>query len=95
MTDEEKKKIAALPKLLRDNLTPQQERVVLNYESAVKLKAVVRWKERMVRGGVTLPQLAQAAGKPKSRLSEYMNFKHEPRDESFRIIEKALYNFGY
>lgn len=84
-------------KIQRKNRTPLEERkhkTVLNYSSHVKLRAVIRWKERMVRNSITTERLADYLDIPSTRISEYLNFTWEPNQERFEAIEAALYKLG-
>lgn len=84
-------------KLNAKELTPiqaQKKRIVLAYSSAVKLKAVVRWKERMVKAGLNGAKLAGMLDLPPSRISEWLNFTWEVPEDIFLKIEKILYKLG-
>ena len=72
----------------------RQERIVLNYSSPVKLNAVARWKERMAKRNIKAKDLAQKIDKPAPRISEWVNFKKEPSEENFNLVEAALYDLG-
>lgn len=72
----------------------RQERIVLNYSSPVKLKAVARWKERMAKQNIKVKDLAEKIGKPAPRISEWVNFRVEPTEENFNLVENALYDLG-
>ena len=84
--------------LLSDNtrikLTAQQKTVIAGFESGVKFRAVLKWRERMARGSITGRQIAKDVGLPYTRISEYLNFKKEPNEKRFLAIEKAIYNRG-
>lgn len=76
------------------HLKGKQERIVLNYSSPVKLKAVARWKERMAKKNIKAKDLAERIGKHAPRISEWVNFKKEPSEDSFNLVEAALYDLG-
>ena len=88
------KNIKFFSKSLADTLTDKQKRVVEQYESVSKLRAVMRWRERLVRSKVTNQSLADLLGMPAPRLSEYINFKRQPQEEKFLSIESAIYKLG-
>lgn len=100
--EKEKRNMAQLPELLRQQLSAkkltsgqaQKKRIIAAYSSPVKLKAVVRWKERMARAGISTVKLAKVLKVPTPRLSEWLNFTWEPNDDIFHKIEKALYKLG-
>lgn len=102
MTPQEKKKLEMLPELMRHKIMNQRkggnigkkERTVLGYSSTVKLRAVIRWKERMVRKGITVKKLGDIMQIEPIRISEWLNFSHEPNEENFNKVEKALYKLG-
>ena len=75
-------------------LKGKQEQIVLNYSSPVKLKAVARWKVRMAAQGISVNALAKKIKKPPSRISEWVNFRKEPTEENFNLVESALYSLG-
>mgnify|MGYP000036928237 CR=1 FL=1 len=102
MNKTEIKNFECLPLLLRRRLEKEKktsteikkELCILKYSSPVKLKAVVRWKERMARHGITTKRLAMHIGLPDTRISEYLNFTKEPKEGIFQDIELALYEMG-
>jgi len=102
MTDQEKKNLEQIPDLMRrilsgKNLKAGQERkkkTILAYSSHVKLKAVVRWKERMARAGITTAALAKIMKVKTPRISEWLNFTWEPNEKVFNKIEGILYKLG-
>ena len=104
MTPEEKeaKNMAQLPDMVKRKLTAkkltavqsQKLKTIKAYSSHVKLKAVVRWKERMARAGITTTALAKVVKEPAPRISEWLNFTWEPDDPRFHKIESALYKLG-
>lgn len=104
MTPEEKeqKNMAQLPDMVRRKLCSkklttiqqQKKRTVAAYSSHVKLKAVVRWKERMARAGINTVSLAKLVKEPAPRISEWLNFTWEPDEDRFHKIEKVLYKLG-
>ena len=102
MNKTELKKFECLPLLMRrrlekKNKTPtevKKELCILKYSSPVKLKAVVRWKERMARHGITTKRLSEQVELPDTRISEYLNFTKEPNEATFQTIELALYEMG-
>ena len=78
-------------------LTPTQIRkkdCISNYSSHVKLKAVVRWKERMIRAGLKNVDIARIVKKPTTRVCEWLTFTREPSEDIFHKIENTLYKFG-
>lgn len=99
MTEKEKKNFEQLPTIMRlklgaKELTPiqqQKKRIVLAYSSHVKLKAVVRWKERMAKAGLNNNKLAGMLDVPPPRISEWLNFTWEVPEDTFLKIEKILY----
>ena len=102
MTPDEKKRFDALPASMRQRLSKKKKTntehkkllCVLKYSSFVKLKAVIRWKERMARQGIATQSLAESIGVPPTRISEYLNFTKEPIEDIFQSIEEKLYNLG-
>jgi len=102
VNEKEKKNMQQLPKVIRaklsaKDLTPiqaQKKRIVMAYSSAVKLKAVVRWKERMAKAGLTNIKMAGLLDVPPTRVSEWLNFTWEPQEDIFLKIEKILYKLG-
>ena len=102
MNEKEKKNFQQLPKVIRQKLAAkeltanraQKKRIVLAYSSPVKLKAVVRWKERMAKAGLTNSKLAGLLDVPPPRVSEWLNFTWEPQEDIFLKIEKILYKLG-
>lgn len=75
-------------------LTEKQKRVVLLYTTEIKLKGVLRWKQRMARAGVSGVDLAEKIGKPATRISEWVQLKKEPTEENYYSVEDALYSLG-
>lgn len=102
LNDDEKEKLECLPFMLQKRLMAKNPTrieakklsCVLKYSSKVKLKSVVRWKERMVKVGVTTEKLGELTNNPSPRISEYLNFTHEPSEETFNTIEDAIYKLG-
>ena len=102
MSPKEKKNFDVIPRVMQarlsaKELTPiqaQKKRIVLGYSSHVKLKAVVRWKERMARAGLNNNKLAGMLDVPPSRISEWLNFTWEVQEDTFLKIEKILYKLG-
>lgn len=86
-------KLKLIPAHQRERLSKKQIRTVESYSSPVKLKAVLRWKPRMAAARITLKDLAEKVGKPSTRLSEWMNFTHEPEETNFLDVESTLYKF--
>lgn len=85
------KNLKVLPPAIRDKLSEKQKRTVESYSSAVKLKSVLRWKQRLAAAGVKVKELAKHTGKVPFRISEWMNFTHEPSEENFNEIEAGIY----
>lgn len=85
------KNLKILPPALREKLGEKQIRTVEGYSSTVKLKAVLRWKPRLAAAGLKLKDLAEKTGKVSFRISEWMNFTHEPSEENFNDIEAGIY----
>ena len=81
-------------KSVAETLTDKQKNVISQYESASKLRGVMRWKERMARHNITSVQIAQDVEVSHTRISEYINFKRQPKQEKFDKIERAIYNRG-
>ncbi|MDX9690517.1 MAG: hypothetical protein RBT70_08695 [Alphaproteobacteria bacterium] len=102
MTPAEKKRLDMIPDVLWQSIKKQSKngnishkvQTITNYTTPTKLKAVIRWRERMARGGITTSQLAEYVGKSPTRLSEWLYFTHEPREQAFNEIEAALYEMG-
>ena len=102
MTKDEKKKMDMLPDIMRYKLIYQRqgenpgkkERTVRGYESPVKLKAVVRWRERMARCNISVKKLGDTLQMEPIRISEWLNFTHEPTEKNFHRVENALYRLG-
>jgi len=100
--EREIKNLAQLPDMVRRKLSAkklttiqqQKKRTIAAYSSPVKLKAVVRWKERMARAGISTVALAKVVKEPAPRISEWLNFTWEPDEDRFHKIEKALYKLG-
>lgn len=85
------KNIKILPKAMRDKLSDKQKRTVEAYSSPVKLKAVLRWKQRLAAAGIKIKELAENTKKVPFRISEWVNFTHEPSEENFNEIEAGIY----
>lgn len=85
------KNLKLLPQAMRDKLSDKQKRTVESYSSPVKLKAVLRWKQRCAAAGVKIKDLAAHTKKVPFRISEWMNFTHEPSEENFNEIEAGIY----
>lgn len=102
MTATRKENTRIFPKSLRLKLIEQshkgnidaKKKTIENYSSPVKLKSVIRWRERMARGGIDTKTLADAIGVKTTRMSEWLNFTHEPREDKFNAVEAALYEMG-
>jgi len=102
VTKKEKKNFAQLPVGIQKKLTvkdptpiiQQKLRIVLAYSSHVKLKAVVRWKERMAKAGLNNKKIAEHLDVPETRISEWLNFTWEPQEDIFLKVEKLLYKHG-
>lgn len=102
MTLKEQRNFQQLPAVVRgkllsndlNELQQQKRRTVASYSSHVKLKAVVRWKERMVKAGLTTTKIAAMIDVPNPRVSEWVNYTWEPSEEVFHKIEKILYKNG-
>lgn len=88
------KRIAALPERVVQGLCHKKKRVVASYQSQSKLTSVVRWRLRMAKAGISVQALAEEVGKPGSRISEWLTFKVEPTEESFLLVENAIYKMG-
>lgn len=85
------KNLKIIPKLQRERLSDKQKRTIESYSSPVKLRAVVAWKRRMASAGIKVKELAEHAEKVPFRISEWLNFTHEPTEENFQAIESAIY----
>ena len=83
--------LALLPVNRREGLSEKQKRCVENYSNQVKLKAVIRWKPRLVAAGASVQALAEKLKKPASRLAEWMNFTHEPGEQNFLEVDAGIY----
>lgn len=102
MSIDEKKNWQQVPEIVRLKLNQkklttiqqQKKRTISQYSSPVKLKAVVRWKERMARAGINTVSLAKLVKEPAPRISEWLNFTWEPDEDRFHKIEKVLYKLG-
>jgi transcriptional regulator with XRE-family HTH domain len=89
-----KKNLKYFAKSVAETLTDKQKNVIEQYESVSKLRAVMRWKERMTRHNITSRQIAKDVGIAHTRISEYINFKRQPKEEKYLIIESAIYKRG-
>lgn len=89
-----KKRLSALPQRVAEGLDHKKKRVVGGYQSQAKLTSVVRWRLRMAKAGIGVQDLAEQVGKPPSRISEWLTFKVEPTEESFLLVENAIYAMG-
>jgi transcriptional regulator with XRE-family HTH domain len=89
-----KKNLKYFTKSIAETLDDRQKKVIAQYESASKLRAVMRWKERMTRANLTSRQIALDVGIAHTRISEYINFKVQPKEEKYLEIESAIYNRG-
>lgn len=89
-----KKNLKYFAKSVADTLTEKQKSVIAQYESVSKLRAVMRWKERMARHNITSVQIANDVGVAHTRISEYINFKRQPKEEKYLAIESAIYKRG-
>lgn len=87
-------RLKAVPEALRKRLNDKQKRVVDRYESLDKLKAVLRWKGRLTKAGLTSRELSLRLNKPEPRISEYINLKKEPEENTYLAIESAIYDMG-
>lgn len=92
--DKRLKGIGQLPLEFRKTLNEKQICCVLRYvdeekgaAGKLKLKMVYNWRVLKAQTGLTTNKIATAIGKPASRVSEYLNFKHEPSAAEFRKIE--------
>ena len=85
------KNIKIVPKHQRDRLNDKQRRTVEAYTSVVKLKSVIRWRTRMAQAGISVKTLAEKVDKPVTRISEWLNFTHEPEESSFLQVEAEIY----
>lgn len=83
-----------IPERIRKKLNDKQQRVVQGYSSKTKLQAVLRWRQRMAKGGIDVKELAEEVGKPDPRISEWLNLKVEPGEDNFLSVEGALYKMG-
>lgn len=84
-------------RLERGDLTAMEEkkmRCILSYSSTIKLRSVVRWRERMAKHGITSSVMAARMGVARSKVSEWINFTHEPTDKTFDKFEEILYKLG-
>lgn len=77
-----------------EGLNEKQRLVVVKYSSKTKLQSVIRWKQRMAKGHITVRDLAKAVRKPEPRISEWLNLKFEPTGDNFEAVESALYKMG-
>lgn len=75
-------------------LNDKQKRVICQYIDKKKLKTVMKWKERLKKRKITISQISEDVGIKVTRLSEYINFKRQPHDKKFEIIEKAINKRG-
>jgi len=89
-----KKNIDYFPAGIAKKLSSKQMRVIGQYETVTKLRAVMRWKERMARHGISNIQIARDVGVATPRISEYLNFQRQPHESKFRKIESAIYKRG-
>ncbi len=72
----------------------KKKKCITEYSSHVKLKAVVRWKERMIRAGLKNVDMAKILKKPTTRVCEWMTLTKEPNEDMFHKFENTLYKFG-
>lgn len=88
----ENKHLDFFNKNFQNTLTEKQKRVIKQYDTVTKLRAVMRWKERMSKVNLSGMQLADDVKISYTRISEYLNFKKQPKDDRFFAIESAIYN---
>lgn len=88
------KNLKYFTKSISETLSDRQKNVIKQYQDVTKLRAVMRWRERMIRNNVTSVQIASDVGIAHTRLSEYVNFKHQPKEDIFLAIESAIYKRG-
>lgn len=89
-----KKRTASIPARLVEKMNHLQKQVIIEYSSETKLKAVIRWRQRMAKAGIMVRDISKEIEKPESRVSEWLNFKKEPNEEMFLNIEKVIYKMG-
>lgn len=85
------KHLKLFTKAQRGRFGEKQKRTIAGYASLVKLKGVMGWRVRMAKAGISITSLAQATGKAQPRISEYLNFTHEPDEETYLAIDHQLY----
>lgn len=88
------KNLKYFAKPVAETLTDKQKSVIEQYDNVSKLRAVMRWRERMIRHGITNFDIADDVGVSHSRISEYINFKRQPKEEKYLAIESAIYKRG-
>lgn len=92
--DKRLKGINELPLEFRKKLKEAQIQCVLRYVASgqrEKLKAIYQWRVKKAQFNVTTADIAKAIKRPDTRVSEYLNFRHEPQNPEFRKIEMLLF----
>lgn len=88
------KRVAGTPPAFLKSLTDDQKHIILKYDNAVKLRAVMRWKQRIARSGISQQDIANKVDKPLPRINEWVNLRVEPTEENFNAVEDCLYRLG-
>ena len=84
------KNLEILPDHIHQTLSEHQALCVFTYSSQPKLKAVIQWRYRMKITGVTQMRIEHELKIGQSRISQWLNFVHEPSDLVFQRIEDFL-----
>lgn len=90
----EKENIDYFNASIASKLTDHQKKIISQYKTKTKLLGVMRWRERMVRHGITNVDIAKDVNVANTRISEYVNFKKQPSERKYLAIESAIYKRG-
>lgn len=85
------RRLKKLPLRFAERITEKKRLCIEKYNTDTKFSAVLRWPERMVRVGLTGKMIAEKLEKDPIRISEYINLKIEPPEDTFHQIEKLIY----
>jgi len=90
-----KARLKLLPDRMREKMlkkgNEKRLRVIEAYASDTKLRAVLRWRQRLVARDITVEELAYKVKRQVPRISEYMYFVREPSEQAFLAIDAAIY----
>ena len=84
------KNLEILPEHVHLTLSKHQALCVFTYSDQEKLRAVIKWKYLMKITGVTQMKIERELKIGQSRISQWLNFVHEPSDLVFQRIEAFL-----